>query len=76
MQNSLGTVTAALQVQRGGITALNDNDLSASSSSDNSTINLPQGTQSTEQRPAVTNHYDSLTATVFLITQVLWGELY
>ena len=64
-QNSLGTLTAALQVQRGGTNVLNTNDTSASSSSDHSTINLPLGTQPTEQRPPVVIHYDPLTATAF-----------
>ena len=41
-QNSLGTLTAALQVQGGGGTNVhNTNDTSASSFSDHSTINLP-----------------------------------
>ena len=57
-QNSLGIVTAALQMQRGDSNVLNDNDTSASSSSDHSTINLHLGVQSTEQHPPVTIHYD------------------
>ena len=50
-------------MQGGDINILNDNDTSASSSSDHSTINLPLGVQSTEQRPPVTIHYDPLIAT-------------
>ena len=56
-QTSLGIVTAALQMQGGDINVLNDNNTSASSSSDHSTINLPLGVLSTEQRPPVVNCY-------------------
>ena len=42
-QNSLGIVTAALQMQGGDINVLDDNNTSASSSSDRSSINLPLG---------------------------------
>ena len=49
-QNSLGIVTAALQMQGGGgIHVPNDNDIYTSSFSDHSTDNLPLGVQSTEQ---------------------------
>ena len=57
-QSSLGLATAALQMQGGGISVPNSNDISISSSSDHSTLNLPLGVQSTKQHPPVTIQYD------------------
>ena len=58
-QNS-GIVTAALQMHGGGFNIPNINDVSISSFSDHSTINLPLEVQSTEQRPPIINQYDPL----------------
>ena len=43
--------------------ASNDNDISTSSFIDRSTVNLPFGVQSTEQRSPVTIQYDPLITT-------------
>ena len=65
-QESLGTLTAALQVQGGGGTnVLNDNTTSSSSNSDHSTINLPLGPQPSEQRAPTFVRYDPLIATTY-----------
>ena len=52
-------------MQWGGTNVLNDNNASSSFSSDHSTINLPLGTQTSEQRPHMAVHYDPLTATAY-----------
>ena len=82
-QDGLGTVTAALQVQGGGISILNDNTTSSSSNSDHSTINLPLGPQSSEQRASSFVRYDPLIATTYFnnpstaggLFQLIWGGL-
>ena len=48
-QPSIGTVTAALQLQRGGINLSNNNDISNSILSDRPTANLLSGAPSTDQ---------------------------
>ena len=62
-QNSFGIVTAALQMQGGGIHIPNTNDVSTSSCSDHSTVNLHLGVQSTEQCSPVINPYDLVITT-------------
>ena len=64
-QDSLGTVTAALQVQGGGTSILNNNTTSSSSNSDHSTINFPLEPQSSEQLPPTFVPYDPLIATIY-----------
>ena len=53
-QDSIGTVTATLQMQRGGINLSNNNDISNSSFSDRPMVNLLLGAQSTDQNLPVT----------------------
>ena len=62
-QNRIGTVTAALQMQRGGINLSNNNDISNSSFSDRPTVNLLLGTQPTDQSLPVTTQHDPLLTT-------------
>ena len=63
-------------MQGGGIHVPNDNDISTSSFSDHSTVNLPLGVQSTEQRPPVTIPYDPLiTTTSFNSSSTVGGVI-
>ena len=61
--DSLGTVTAALQVQEGDTSVLNT--ASSSFTSDHSTINPTLGSQPPEQRAPTIICYDPLTATTY-----------
>ena len=62
-QDSIGTVTAALQMQRGGINLSNNNDISTSSFSDHPTVNILSGAQPTDQCLPVTTQHDPLITT-------------
>ena len=75
-QPSLGTVTAALQMQRGGINVPNNNDISTSPLSDRPTVNLLLGAQSTNQCLPVTNQHDPLiTTTSFNSSSTVGGVI-
>ena len=52
-------------MQGGGTSILNDNTTSSSSNSDHSTINLPLGPQSSEQRAPTFVPYDPLIASTY-----------
>ena len=64
-QDSLGTITAALQVQGGDNSVHNDNTASSSFITDHSTINPSLGPQPSEQRAPTVVCYDPLTATAY-----------
>ena len=75
-QNSLGILTAALQMQSEGINVPDNNDISTSSFSDRSTVNPLLGAQSTDQRPPVTSQYDTLiTTTSFNSSSTVGGVI-
>ena len=59
-QPSIGIVTAALQLQRGGINLSNNNDISNPTLSDRPTANLPLGAPSTDQSIPVITQSDPL----------------
>ena len=76
-QNSIGTVTAALQMQRGGgVNLSNNNDISNSSFSDRPTVNLPLGTQPTDQSlPVTTQHDPIITSNSFNSSSTMGGVI-
>ena len=69
-QNGFGNLTAALQVQRGGTSVLNDNPSDSPSNSDYCVTNPPLVSQPSEQHAPTCVHYDPL---LISMIQALWG---